>query len=35
MEWIFVNGQPVLAHGKRTDALPGRILLKNVWGLPV
>lgn len=29
MHWIFVNGQPILADGERTDHLPGRILLKN------
>lgn len=29
MQWIFVNGKPILENGTRTDALPGRILLKG------
>jgi N-acyl-D-amino-acid deacylase len=29
MQWVFVNGQPILAEGKRTGRLPGMILLKE------
>ncbi|MCC7022611.1 MAG: amidohydrolase family protein [Thermomicrobiales bacterium] len=29
MEWIFVNGVPILASGERTANLPGKILLKE------
>jgi N-acyl-D-aspartate/D-glutamate deacylase len=28
MHWIFVNGQPILENGKRTDHRPGQVLLK-------
>ena len=27
MDYVLVNGVPVIAHGKATDALPGRVLL--------
>lgn len=30
MEWVFVNGEPIVAQGKQTDRLPGRVLLKEV-----
>jgi N-acyl-D-amino-acid deacylase len=26
MSWVLVNGAPVIADGKFTDALPGRVL---------
>ena len=26
MEWVLVNGVPVIADGKATGALPGRVL---------
>jgi len=26
MEWVLVNGVPVIAQGKQTDALPGKVL---------
>jgi N-acyl-D-amino-acid deacylase len=29
MGWVFVNGQPILEAGKRTDRLPGTVLLKK------
>jgi N-acyl-D-amino-acid deacylase len=29
MCWVFVNGQPILEESRRTDRLPGEILLKK------
>ena len=27
MEYVLVNGVPVIEHGKQTNALPGKVLL--------
>jgi N-acyl-D-amino-acid deacylase len=29
MDWVLVNGVPVIADGKFTDALPGKVLKRN------
>ncbi len=29
IDWVFVGGQPVIAQGRRTDALPGRALRRT------
>ncbi len=31
MRWVFVNGVPVIADGRATDALPGRVLRGHGW----
>jgi hypothetical protein len=28
MRWVLVNGQPVIAQGEPTGALPGRVLAR-------
>ncbi|MGH8125613.1 MAG: N-acyl-D-amino-acid deacylase family protein, partial [Rhodanobacteraceae bacterium] len=32
MSWVLVNGVPVIAHGKMTDALPGKVLYGPGFG---
>jgi len=29
VNWVFVNGLPILEEGERTDSLPGNVLLKK------
>ncbi|MCG6956362.1 MAG: D-aminoacylase [Gemmatimonadetes bacterium] len=34
MDWVLVNGVPVIADGKATDALPGKVLLGPGYQAP-
>jgi hypothetical protein len=31
MQWVLVNGIPVIADGKATGALPGRVVRGPGW----